>query len=269
VRPGDADDLVAALESLDFTSVFIPEGTYAVNEVVSVTHVRHITGEQKRRTVIRFSGSNFLLVQEDYCHLENIQFEHGTATPSLGPLVQIDDQEWVVVENCRFDGNDYVNQGLNYSSDCHWLQVLNCYAIQCTYGFSGSINTNGSTFSNCQAKDCDYGFSGCENLSSCVFRGGDSTQTGFYSCNRLAACKAVRMGVGFNTCQYISASQVDGASSSSDAGYRKCKFISSSEAYKCSWGFQSCEGISSSAARACLANFPGCDHRDAVSTWNY
>ena len=107
------------------------------------------------------------------------------------------------------------------------------------------------------------------NLSSCVFRGGAGTQTGFADCNRLAACKAVRMGVGFNGCKYISSSQVDGNDYSADAGFRNCNFISSSEAFRCSWGFQTCAGISSSAAQDCLSAFPGCSHRDTVSAWAY
>ncbi|MCX6349138.1 MAG: hypothetical protein NTV79_06530, partial [Candidatus Aureabacteria bacterium] len=103
VKPGDAADLVSALGSDTFLSVFVPNGTYVITGLITVDHVRHIVGESKRGTIIHFMALDYLLVNEDYCHIENIQFEHEAANPYAGPLVYVNTGvEWTTFENCRF-----------------------------------------------------------------------------------------------------------------------------------------------------------------------
>lgn len=267
VRPNDAADLVAALESDTYRSVFVPNGTYYVNELITVDNVRLIAGESKRSTVIQFAASNYMLVNEDYCQIEKIQFEHEGSNPFAGPLVWINGGcEWVVVQNCRFDGNNFAMYGLQYSSTSHWIQVLNCYAVDCDIGFLGSLDAQAPVFSNCQANGCGIGFSGCENLSSCEALGSSSTDVGFSTCRRLASCKTESVVAGFSDCLYLSACTVDGNAWGSDAGYRGCSYISSCAVSNATWGFQTCTHISSSAALVCSSSWVNCSNRDSDST---
>jgi len=267
VKPGNAADLVAALESATYRSVFIPNGTYTVNELITVENVRMIVGESKRSTVIQFAASNYMLVNEDYCQIENIQFQHEDANPFAGPLVWINaGAEWAVVQNCRFDGNNNAMYGLQYSSTSNWVQVLNCYAVECDIGFLGSVDAVGPVFSNCQANACGIGFANCENLSSCEVVGNSAVDIGFSVCRRLVACKTQSVAAGFDGCLYLSACTADGQTWGSDAGFRGCSYISSSAVSNATWGFQTSTHISSSAAIACTSSWVNCSNRDLDST---
>jgi hypothetical protein len=267
VKPNDAADLVAALESGTYRSVFVPNGTYYVNQLITVDNVRLIVGESKRSTVIQFMGNNYMLVNEDYCQIENIQFEHEDSNPFAGPLVWINaGTEWAVVQNCRFDGSSNAMYGLQYSSTSNWIQVLNCYAVNCDIGFLGSVDAQGPVFSNCQANACGMGFAGCENLSSCEVVGNSSLDIGFSGCRRLVSCKTQAVGSGFDSCLYLSACTADGQTWGSDAGYRGCSYISSCAVSNATWGFQTCTHISSSAALVCTSSWVNCNNRDSEST---
>ncbi len=269
VRPGDAADLASALESDTYSTVFVPEGTYVVSQLITVDNVRQIVGASNRRTVIQFTANNNLTVNEDYCRIANIQFEHEAANPSFIALVDVAGNSWVTVENCRFDGNSNVQTGLSFDASSTWLKVLNCYAVELTYGFYGDATVQGAVFSNCQVNNTLIGFYGCPNLSSCMVSGSSGAAIGFDWCRRLSSCEVNEAGIGFRNCKNVAACLVDGSSYSSDAGFRACDNVSGCEAYSCSWGFQSCHGLAASAAGSCDADWPGTEHRDTVSTWEY
>lgn len=269
VRPGDAADLASALQSDSYSTVFIPEGTYVVSQVITVDNVRQIVGASNRRTVVQFTGSNNLIVNEDYCRIANLQFEHEAADPSFNALLDVGGNSWITVENCRFDGNDNVQTGLYFDGSSSWLQVLNCYAVQLTTAFAGDPTVQGSVFSNCQANNCAVGFTGCVNVSSCMVDGNGASATGFSLCRRLSSCEVNSAGVGFLNCKNVAGCMVDGSAYSPDAGFRSCDNVSGCEAYGCTWGYQSCHGLAASAAGSCDDPWSGTEHRDTVSTWLY
>jgi len=96
VRPGDAVDLLQALESDTFRSVFIPDGSYSISSVINVDHLLHIVGESKFSTLINFSGGAYLSIEENYCHIENLYLYNG-GDASHGCL-HIPGTDWVTVE---------------------------------------------------------------------------------------------------------------------------------------------------------------------------
>ncbi|MCX6349301.1 MAG: hypothetical protein NTV79_07370, partial [Candidatus Aureabacteria bacterium] len=215
-----------------------------------------------------FMTLDYLLVDEDYCHIENIQFEHEAANPYNGALVYVNaGVEWATFENCRFDGNNNVVYGLQFDATSKWLQVLNCYAVELAIGFAGSTNTEGTVFSNCQSYMCDIGFSQCSNLSSCIAEGDGSSSTGFDTCRRLSSCVGLESAIAYKSCRFLSSCRANGDGVVSDAGFRSCTYLSSCEAYSCTWGFQTCDGLSSSGAASCTNVWPGTTHRDPDSTF--
>ncbi len=250
VKPGDGADLVAALESNTYRSVFIPNGTYTASQIISVNHVRHIVGESKELTVIRFSGTNYMMVNEEYCQIEGIQFENGGNAGSSIPSLYINDEN-VTMHDCRFIGNQKI--GLGYGSNADYLQVSNCYASLSrtdSVGFMGSSSAVGIGFTNCKTYNCgSAGFQDCDNLSSCEAVSNGSADYGFRSCERLSSCRAVGAdNTGFSSCDFISACTVDSGGGYTDYGFRYCGYISSSYALACS-----------------IANWSNYDHKDSES----
>ena len=109
VKPGNAADLVRALESDTYRSVFIPSGTYSVSEVITVDNVRKIVGEEQRGTVITFSAGSYLDIFEEYCKVEGIRLVGGGIAGSRGSLYVR--SNYVTIENC-----------FSYASDGHGFQ---------------------------------------------------------------------------------------------------------------------------------------------------
>ncbi|HOO78427.1 MAG TPA: hypothetical protein PLI51_06435, partial [bacterium] len=235
VKPNDGADLVAALESDTYCSVFIPDGSYSVASVINVGNVRHITGESKRGTQINFSGGAYLSIEEDYCQIDNLYLYNG-GDSGHGAL-HIPGTEWVTVADCRFGGPG-TTSGLRYEDGSEFLKVSNCYAVVGGHGFLGPSGSTFPTvsFSNCQANNCgDSGFSYCSNLSSCEVQGnGEYTDYGFYGCSRLSSCRVEGTNLaGFYNCGWLSACTVDGDSGTTDYGFQNCDYLSSCAAFDC------------------------------------
>ncbi len=234
VKAGDSADLLQALESNTYRSVFVPDGTYSISQVINVDNVRHIVGETKYGTRINFSGGVYLSIEENYCQVENL-YLYGGGDATHG-ILHIPGTDWVTVENCRFTSgsSDY---GLYYTSGTTYLKVSNCQATIWGVGFSGpSSGADAVSFNNCQAYNCGIaGFFYCSNLTGCEVQGNNGvTDYGFRNCARLSACRVEGAGTaGFYDCGYLSACTVDGDTGTTDYGFQDCDYISSSAAYDC------------------------------------
>ncbi len=232
VRAGDGADLLRALESTEYRSVFIPIGTYAVSSTINVTYVRHILGEGNFVS-IDFSGSNFLSIECDSCTLENIRVRYG-GMPSYGN-VYIDASN-VTLWNCRsFDSAD---DAFVYSAASDQVSLGNCLANgSAGVGFLAAGTTPTSRFVNCFAETCATdGFSGCWNLSNCIVDGNNDTSRGFFSCYNLSSCHAYdATGSGFRLCSRIAACSVDG-NAHTQYGFYFCTNLSGCHVENCTTG---------------------------------
>ena len=226
VKPGDAADLVAALESDTLNSVFIPAGTYNVSEVIEVDNVRHIIGESNTAT-IAFSGEDYYLsIDQANCHLEGFRVTGGGDTSPPRGNIYIN-ANYVTVENCR--SIDSLSTGFNYPNGVTFPSFINCVARNsATSGFQGWSTTGSSRLTNCAAYNCGYaGFSACQNLSSCYVDGNNTTSMGFIGCRNISASRVDNAVTnGFSLSSRISACTVDGEGNTTN-GFISCANLSS------------------------------------------
>ncbi len=234
VKPGDANDLVRALESTSYNSVFIPDGTYFVNQVITVTDLKHIIGESNS-TIIQFLGaSSYLKVESAQCHLENLRFSSGGVIEEFSGAVRIDAQ-YVRVDNCRSVSS--LANGFYFTSAAANVSFINCIVrTPALHGFAGPNAVENSRFSNCITYGGQNGFHGCYNLAACQADSAESI--GFNSCVGISASSATNcVDYGFYNCQCLSSCRVVG-NGTTDTGFDHCLFVSSSYAIGCDfpWG---------------------------------
>ncbi len=229
VRAGDGADLLRALESTTYRSVFVPIGTYAVSATANVTYVRRIMGEGNFVS-IDFSGANFLSIESDSCLVENIRVRYG-GMPSYGNFYI--DASNVTVWNCRsFSSAD---DAFVYSAASDQVSFDNCLANgSAGVGFLAAGSTPSSRLVNCTAENCATdGFSGCWNLSNCIVDGANDTARGFFGCYNLSSCYAYDAnGSGFRQCSRIAACSVDG-NAHTQYGFYICSNLSSCHVENC------------------------------------
>lgn len=247
VKPGDGADLVRALESDAYRSVFVPNGTYSVSEVINVDHVRLIGGEDMYGTALSLAAGAYLSIEVNHCHVERIRLSGGgSASPSAGAFYI--DADYVTLRECRSDSS--ATQGFEYSMDAGYASLIDCIADGADGGFRGH-DSNSSRLVNCAARNCStYGFVRCRNLSNCWVDGYSSTDYGFYACHRISSSMIFGCtNTGFYDCYRISACEVNGNSVTG-------------------WGFYSCsnvsachvEGTTSDAYNSCtLVDAGSCD----------
>jgi len=249
VRPGDGDDLVRALESFTYRSVFIPAGRYEVDEVINVGHVRQITGEEQRGTEIVFApGSQaYLCIQVSHCHVEKIRVEGGGSS-GLNRGAVWTNADYVTFRECLSTLSE--SDAFRYSDTADYVSYIDCVANQAqgadSAGFKGVNDKKNFRFTNCVARRCEgYGFYFCHNLSSCFVHGGGVTGSGYYYCRNVAASSAVHCATnGFVGCSRVSACEVDGYSLT-PTGFRQCSYLAAcsaddlagggTEYYNCLW----------------------------------
>ena len=232
VRTDDGADLLRALESTSYRSVFVPIGTYAVSSTVNVTYVRRIAGEGNFVS-IDFSGSNFLSIESDSCLVENLRVRYG-GMPSYGNFYV--NASNVTVWNCRsFSSAD---DAFVYSGASEGVSFVNCLANDSAgVGFLAAGSTPSSRLVDCYAETCATdGFSGCWNLSNCIVDGGNDTARGFFGCYNLSSCSAYDVnGSGFRQCSRIAACSVDG-NAHAEYGFYICSNLSSCHVENCTTG---------------------------------
>jgi len=227
VKVNDGADLVTALENTTYKSVFIPDGTYSVNEVINVpANIKHIVGESNS-TIIQFAADgDYLSIEGPNCHLEELRFTGGGATSPSRGAVYID-ASYATIENCRSVNS--LSNGFQYSSNADYVSFVNCVARNAgSEGFSGSILVLTSRLTNCSAYNCTTnGFASCRNLSSCVVDGDNTTPNGFWGCVTISACQAYYTTFsGYFSCYYLSACVIDGESTT-NYGFHTCHNLSS------------------------------------------
>jgi hypothetical protein len=215
VTPGDGADLVQALESDTYLSVFIPVGTYNVSEVIDIDHVRRIIGEEMYDTRINFqAGTNHHLnITVDYCHIENIStYLGGNSAYPYDGVFHITGK-YVKIRECRSYAAE--GSGFSFTSAADYLSLTDCIAQSARNGFTGPepASEPSSRLVNCSARTCSgFGFSYCSNLSNCYVYGGGSTDKGFNICGNLSTCYSIDcIYEGFNFCQNLSSCVADGA----------------------------------------------------------
>ncbi len=225
VKAGDADDLVRALESDTYRSVFIPPGDYDVDETINVDHVRLISGGDVLDTKILFDdgSGNYLNIEVSYCHIERITvYDGGSADQGNFNIAA----NYVTARECRSEFSDYA--GFRYGAA--YVSLIDCIADNAgTEGFRGdSIERRSARIVNCAARRCtETAFYFCYNLSNCYIDGYSLTGSGFYYCRNVTSSVAVNCRInGFVGCGRLSACEVIGNGVTED-GFHQCNHLSS------------------------------------------
>ncbi len=228
VKAGDGADLVAALESNTYKSVFIPNGTYTVSEIIDIDNVTHVVGEGNG-AIIAFSAEGYYLyVTVEHCILENFRTTAGGSSSSNLGSVHINADYATLHHVNSFQSYGY---GFSCSDTADFVSFVNCMArTAAESGFGGNINDALARYTNCLAKNCDFGFASCRNLSSCTVDGDGVTQTGFSACQNLSACTALDCTAsGFGLCLRLSGCTVDN-NNLGTYGFGLCSNLSSCHA---------------------------------------
>ena len=231
VKAGDSADLVAALESDTFLSVFIPAGTYLVGEMINVDHVRRITGEATWSTVVYFNVSGYYLsIDVSHCLVEGIAVRGGGQTsPSVRGNVYVN-ADFVSVRECASTGS--LGSGFEWSAAAGYVSFIDCLANvtqdSAGAGFQGpSLDPTSSRLVNCAARDCaGQGFYFCDNVSNCYVDGYNETGNGFLYCQNVSSSNVANCRLsGFRYCSRVSACAVDGLGNTAD-GFNSCSYLS-------------------------------------------
>lgn len=239
VRPGDGDDLEAALASDVYRSVFIPAGNYAIDGIITVDHVTKIVGEDRSHTSLNFANDCYLAISTG-CKVEGIRLYSGGMEGSRGNFYVR--ASYVTVENCISEGS--ASYGFQHASGL-CVSFIDCITIHSiNAGFKG-CNNDSCRFLNCSTCYCGTGFADCRNLANCEVQGfGPSmygrTGVGFSGCVRVSNSYAYECdSTGFLSCSMISSCWVNGGDGGwTDYGFRLCSYISSCHAENCSVAFR-------------------------------
>jgi len=229
VRTGDGDDLAAALESDVYRSVFIPAGTYSIDQTVTIEHVRKIVGEEQRGTVLAFDSGCYLDIHVEFCKVDGLRVLSGGGAGGTGNVYVR--SNYVTVRDCFSYSSE--GHGFEHGSGAY-VSFIDCVASNAAAnGFQGS-NDESCRFLNCAARDCaENGFEDCNNLANCYIDGYGHTQIGFYDCDRLSNCYAYGCQTyGFSGCNMAGACLVDGGGITT-TGFHSCYRLSSCWVQNC------------------------------------
>ncbi|HOO77236.1 MAG TPA: right-handed parallel beta-helix repeat-containing protein [bacterium] len=215
VRPGDGNDLVAALESDVYASVFVPAGTYSVGQNIDVDNVRRVSAEADF-TSIDFSGSYKLEINSPNCTVEGLRVRYGAPAGEGNFSVNA---AYVTVRDCR--SVESTGHGFRYSASADSVVFSGCVARNAAgSGFYGDASVGTSSLTGCKARDCgSAGFRGCCNLASCAAIA--CAVSGFYDCWRMSACYVDGESTGdygVQGCYYVSSTLVTGCTFAWDGG---------------------------------------------------
>ena len=228
VKVNDGADLVAALESDIYGSVFVPAGVYSVSEVINVDNVVQINGEQNY-TRINMATDCYLSIEAANCTIEKIRVNGGSLNNGTGNFDVSASN--VTVFNCRSTSSDH--SGFSFQTTADYVTFNNCYARNASYAgfYTSSTGYKNSRLVSCLAKDCQFGFRYVYNLSSCY--ADSATYIGFSYCGAITASQAYNCSTyGFFSCANIGSCRVDG-NGTTVGGFRQCAYVSSSYAISC------------------------------------
>lgn len=226
VTAGDWADLVQALESGTYATIYVPDGTYTCtdNEATPLdTHanVTRIDGESRDGVIFDADGTtngsitNFLALNPETI-ISNISI---TGLPATGAIY-------------AFSGS---YTGVSYSYPNLITRAVNCQVI----APDGGGNSNCFAFRMVSANNC--------------FVDGDSKIGGFTYCTDTTDCRTLDCITGFVYCYGISAC-TSSSGVGTGTGFSTCYSVSSCYTNYLATGFQGCNSISSSYARICRSN---------------
>lgn len=274
VKAGAAADLVRALESNVYTSVFIPAGDYYVNGTIHLDQVRRVQAEDPGFTTIHFGADSLLSVESAYCAIDGLTVDYGGSAAQNKGNFYIANVAYVSVSNCA--SLNSADDGFEYTVNCYGVSFFNCRALNATYaGFRSAFGAaRTSRLSHCLTDGGQDGFVSCRNLSSCVAYG--AFQYGFSGCWNLSACSTDaynRSQAGFYFCENLSGCNAyDAASTAATAGFDGCSQLSGCRADgagHATYGFAVCWYLSSCYSYGVTTtNFAACHNVDSDSCNN-
>ena len=224
VKPGDGDDLSAALQSAAYRSVFIPKGNYPVPSDLHVNGVSLITGAGRGDTwILLADGCRVFLETGGGVSVEKLSVRYGGGG---GGQIQVGG----LAGSTSFlgvDVHDSAGHGFSAMSGAENISFVDCQALAAArHGFY-NFSTGGG-FANCIAQNCGgVGYHTCGSLANCLADGGGSAVGGFRDCSQLANCSASGGGDGFNECHEIATGEAVG---NTDYGFANCSYVSASYA---------------------------------------
>ena len=242
VKWNDGTDLVRALESDTYRSVFIPAGTYPVSETINVEYVQLITGGRHFAS-IDFIGEHYLSIEAHHCVVERIRVRYGGTPAWYGNFV-INGGDYVTIRDCRsVESNKHGFDGYGISgSPNRYATFINCMAKNAAAsGFRGNPDNESTRLIACVALGSSKagsgysGFYGFYNLSGCYVDGKNLTGgRGFQNCYNLSSCQAVDChSAAYESCQRLSACTAVGGGSTSNYGFNSCRYLAACYASGC------------------------------------
>ncbi|HOO77234.1 MAG TPA: VCBS repeat-containing protein [bacterium] len=279
VKPNDGADLVAALESDTYRSVFIPSGTYSASTDITIDEVRIITGagNDSGGTVINLASGAHIVLDADRVTMENLRVLDG------GDL----SAQIVLMENadgCRLNNIiclDSAHNGIAGMMD----GPTNICLYACEVKEAANIGFRYiDQLVNCLAENCEGGgYYNCAALSGCIVEGELVTPAGFAYCWELSNCSSRDCdGEGYDHCSLVTASDATDcnagfretyrisacmASGNTGTGFDSCSFISSScSTLNGTYGFYNCSYVSACyALMNSTANWNSCTQTAACN----
>ena len=233
VRENDGGDLLRALESDAYISVFVPGGTYDVSQTINVDHVTRITGEFNFTTINFTNSAACLSIEKGNCLVERIRCQGGG---SGGASFLINGADRVTLRDCR--ALDSAGDAFKFDSESDYLSFINCLSRNPGGGdgFRGDLDAKGTRLLDCTAiGGWGWGFLYCRNLTGCITDGLGDSNGGFFECENLAGCFAYNSGSG--------------------CGFSSCDMVSACRAREHGGGFPANNDISASTAMHCTVSY--------------
>ena len=158
-------------------NLYIPQGTYLIDDDIIINNSINIIGENKNNTIIKQSviNKNIFIINQKYIKISNIQFlAPSDYTSSLVKITTDTFHIWsIIIDNCLFIGNNEKgngieinpNENLNYGlmntiiENCDFHNLYSAIYIN----IKNDAWANCGNIKNCWQYDCVYGILFDEN----------------------------------------------------------------------------------------------------------
>jgi hypothetical protein len=224
IKSGDGADLMAALASTIYSSVYIPKGSYSVQSDIHVNGVKLITGAGRGNTWILLSEDcNIFLETAGGLTMEKLSVQDGGGGSGQIQVGALAGYTSII----NVDAHDSASHGFYGAIVTDYISLLNCKAISPAANGYYQLNVN-CGFTSCIAQDCGgVGFHSCANLVNCVADGGGVSSSGFYLSDQLTNCSAFDCINGINNCHKMASCE---SLSNTSSGFLDCSYIAASYA---------------------------------------
>jgi len=224
IKSGDGADLMAALASTIYSSVYIPKGSYSVQSDIHVNGVKLITGAGRGNTWILLSEDcNIFLETAGGLTMEKLSVQDGGGGSGQIQVGALAGYTSII----NVDAHDSASHGFYGAIGTDYISLLNCKAISPAANGYYQLNVN-CGFTSCIAQDCGgVGFHSCANLVNCVADGGGVSSSGFYLSDQLTNCSAFDCINGINNCHKMASCE---SLSNTSSGFLDCSYIAASYA---------------------------------------